>query len=197
MNVSRETAERLTLYEEQLIRWNPKINLVSSASIVDLQGRHFRDCLQLAELAGRPEGLWVDIGSGGGLPGLVLAIALAQHPVSFVLVESDRRKAAFLRNVVREVALENVQVANDRIELLPALNADYLSARALAPLPKLVAYLDRHLAPHGKAFLMKGRRWRDEVQDAMKVWEFSYITHPSRTEEGAAILEVSGIRHGA
>lgn len=197
MSVSRGTSERLKIYCDLLLRWNKRINLVAPGSLSELQDRHIDDCLQLADLVSSDSGNWVDLGSGGGLPGMVLAIANAHVGIGFTLVESDQRKAAFLRAAIRETGLEKVSVLIKRIEALHPLNADYLSARALAPLPQLMAYLDLHLAPTGTAFLMKGRQWQAEVQDAKREWTFDYVAHPSRTQAGAATLEIRGVSHGA
>lgn len=197
MIVSRETTERLGIFQELIKLWNPKINLVAPSTLADMGPRHIEDCLQIAELQIPAKGSWVDLGSGGGLPGIVAAIAHAERSISFILVESDQRKAAFLRTVIRETRLDRVTVLNKRIEAVHALNADCISTRALAPLPRLMSYLDLHLAASGKAFLMKGRQWKSEVEEARKTWNFDYIAHPSRTEPGAAILEVSGVRNGA
>lgn len=197
MSVSRETLDLLGTYSDLLAHWNPTINLIASSSLTDIQMRHIDDCLQVAACSNATSGRWLDLGSGGGLPGLVVAIAKSETKLTFTLVESDRRKAAFLRTAIRETGLKNVAVLDQRIEALPPMNADYISARALAPLTQLMAYLDLHLAPSGKAFLMKGRQWKAEVEDARKRWTFSCIAHPSRTQEGAAILEVSGVSHGA
>jgi 16S rRNA (guanine527-N7)-methyltransferase len=197
MTVSRETSERLEIYASMLQRWNPHINLVASSTLNDLEARHIKDSLQLTHLASPEGGVWADLGSGGGLPGLIIAIAFAGRANTFVLVESDQRKAAFLRAVVRETELTKVTVLSQRIEAVQPLNAEYVSARALAPLGELMAYLDLHLAPSGKAFLMKGRQWRTEVEEAAKAWSFDYTAHPSHTQDGAAILEISGVKHGA
>lgn len=197
MSVSRETSERLQIYEQLLLRWNPRINLIAEGTISDLRSRHIEDSLQVAQLASQTDGNWVDLGTGGGLPGLVLAIAKADTDIKFTLVESDRRKASFLREVIRKTDLKKVVVIADRIEAIPPLSATWISARALAPLPKLMSYLDLHLAPEGKAFLMKGRQWRSEVEDARVNWTFNCIAHPSLTQEGAATLEISGVSHGA
>ena len=197
MSVSRETAERLAIYQGMIRQWNPRINLVAPSTLDDLENRHIADCLQVADLAGATTGTWADLGSGGGLPGLVLAIAQADTDTDFTLIESDQRKAAFLRAVVRETGLRRVTVLPRRIEAVPSLNAAYVSARALAPLRQLVAYLALHLAPSGRAFLMKGRQWQAEVEDARQDWIFDHVAHPSRTQDGAAILEVSGVKHGA
>lgn len=197
MSVSRETTERLEIYCSLLRQWNLRINLVAPSTLTDLQNRHIADALQLTDLAQATEGSWVDLGSGGGLPGIVMAIAKADTKVAFTLVESDQRKAAFLRTVIRQAGLPRVTVLAQRIEAIPPLNAAYVSARALAPLPQLMAYLDLHLAPSGTAFLMKGRQWKTEIEEANRDWSFDYVAHPSRTHDGAAILEVSGVKHGA
>lgn len=197
MSVSRETSDRLQIYADLLVRWNSRINLVAPGTVADLHTRHIDDCLQVADLNKENDGHWADLGSGGGLPGLVLAITKADTDLSFTLVESDQRKAAFLRTVIRATGLTNTSIMSQRIESLPPLNAAYVSARALAPLRQLMAYLDRHLGPTGTAYLMKGRQWRAEVEEARKEWSFEYIAHPSRTQEGAVTLEVSGVSHGA
>lgn len=196
MSVSRETMERLEVYGQLICEWNPHINLVAHSTIKELRKRHFDDCLQILDLEKFEAGKWVDLGSGAGLPGLILAIALADSQVTFTLVESDQRKGAFLRAVVRETGLKNVTLLCQRIEDVSPLNAAYISARALAPLSQLMPYLDLHLARKGKAFLMKGRQWQSEVDEAKRDWVFDYVPHPSRTQDGAAILEVSGVQHG-
>ena len=197
MTVSRETTGRLEVYKSMLQRWNPRINLVAPSTLDDLEARHIKDSLQLTHLASPEGGVWADLGSGGGLPGLIIAIAFADRATTFILVESDQRKAAFLRAVVRETELTKVTVLSQRIEAVQPLNAEYVSARALAPLGELMAYLDLHLSPSGTAFLMKGLQWRTEVEEAMKAWSFDYTAHPSQTQDGAAVLEISGVKHGA
>ena len=141
------TAQRLTLYAELLTRWQSTINLVAAATLPDLWSRHIGDSLQVQAAA--PEARhWVDLGSGGGFPGLVTAIILADEPgVEVHLVESDKRKAAFLRTVSRETAAP-AHVHAERIETFaPAHTAhvDAVSARALAPLPQLVAWSEKFL----------------------------------------------------
>ncbi len=193
MIVSRETSERLAAYEVLIQRWNPRINLVAPATLPHIGQRHIDDSLQIADHIIPQGGTWVDLGSGGGLPGIVMAIAFADHDVRFVMVESDQRKAAFLRTCVRELGLAKVTIENARIELVPPLNAAYLSARALAPLPKLMPYLQQHLASDGRAFLMKGRNWQAEVDAARQSFRFEIEAHPSKTQDGSAILEISGV----
>lgn len=193
MTVSRETMDRLACYGNLIQKWNPRINLVAPATLPDLQQRHIHDCLQIADLAGDAAGTWVDLGSGGGLPGLVIAIS--RPDLNLTMVESDQRKATFIRTVVRELDLKNTTVIVDRIESVEPLNASNISARALAPLPLLMSYVNRHLSPAGKAWLMKGKRWQTEVEEARRAWQFDCIAHQSTTNSDAAILEISGIRH--
>lgn len=192
MNASRET--NLAKYAELIRKWNPTINLVAPASLNDLEQRHIQDSLQLAELACPSGGSWLDIGSGGGFPGLVLAIC---HPTTSVrLIDSDRRKVAFLQTAIRELSLSNCTAEAARIEELAPAHADHLSARALAPLYRLMPYLCRHLADDGTAWLMKGQNWQVELDHARKAWRFDLQVHASLTETAAAILQIRNIRHG-
>ncbi|WP_134680904.1 16S rRNA (guanine(527)-N(7))-methyltransferase RsmG [Paracoccus ravus] len=193
MSVSRET-ELLAAYAALIRKWNRAINLISPASMDDIEARHIADSVQLARISVSATGSWVDIGSGGGLPGVVMAICRPDLDVS--LIESDKRKCSFLRSVARELALNNLNVLNSRIEDAPSLFADNVSARALAALPLLVSYVTKHLRDDGRAWLMKGRNWRTEVALARLEWQFDCIPHGSETDPEAAILEISGIRHG-
>lgn len=193
MNVSRETDEALTRYAELIRKWNPRINLIAPGTVDQIETRHLADSLQLVQASHSARTGWADLGSGGGLPGLVVAIARPDLSVS--LVESDQRKATFLRTVVRELSLPNVTVISNRIEELDRLQTANVSARALAPLPLLMAYVERHLAVDGTAWLMKGRNWQAEVEAARKDWDFKLVTHSSDTDPDAAILEITGIRH--
>ena len=195
MSVSRETEELFREYEAIARVWNPKINLVAPATLQDFRFRHIEDSLQLVDMIHRPTGKWVDIGSGGGLPGLVLAIAHRNEPVAFTFVESDKRKCQFLRTVARELGLTNTCVISERIETLAPIGADVMSARALAALPLLLRFVERHLSSDGTALLMKGRSWRDEVKDAKDDWQFDLETFTSRTDPEAAILKISGVSH--
>ncbi|MCA8930663.1 MAG: 16S rRNA (guanine(527)-N(7))-methyltransferase RsmG, partial [Alphaproteobacteria bacterium] len=156
-SVSRETLARLAAFAALLEKWNPAINLISAGTVAQIWTRHFLDSAQVFDLADAKSGLWADLGSGGGFPGLVAAIlALEERPgLSFTLVESDRRKAAFLSTAARELGLP-VRVMAERIEALPPLGADILTARALAPLPVLLGYAERHLQPGGRALFPKG-----------------------------------------
>ncbi|TJZ92195.1 16S rRNA (guanine(527)-N(7))-methyltransferase RsmG [Paracoccus gahaiensis] len=193
--VSRETLLRLDMYRGLVEKWNPKINLVAASTLPDFQSRHLDDSLQLVDIARPSGGTWLDLGSGGGLPGIVVAIMTADRPLSIILVESDRRKSAFLRNVVRKLSLPNVLVISDRIMSIPPQKADHISARALAPLPQLLEMVHMHLKPTGTAYLMKGRTWREESAWTKDDWQFDLEAVPSRTDPEAAILKVTGVSH--
>ncbi|MDO5631902.1 MAG: 16S rRNA (guanine(527)-N(7))-methyltransferase RsmG [Paracoccus sp. (in: a-proteobacteria)] len=194
MSVSRETSDRLTAYAALLRKWNDRINLIAPSTVPDLERRHISDSLQLAQLAQPVGGLWADLGSGGGLPGLVIAIASAKTATQVVLVESDQRKCAFLRSAIRELGLENATVKTARIESLSPLTADYISARALAPLDRLMPYVRRHLKPDGQAWLMKGENWQAELTAARLDPTIQVTPYASETQPGAAILKLSGIQ---
>lgn len=194
MDVSRETAERLALYAARLREWNPRINLVAKSTLDDLETRHFADSTQLFDLAAHPVGHWVDLGSGGGFPGLVIAIrAMASgSPSRVTLIESDQRKAAFLRTVIRETGAP-AAVLCDRIESVAPQQADALSARALTDLTGLLDHAARHLAPGGLCLFPKGASWQKELPAAAARWRFDLQTAKSLTDPDAVILLIKGI----
>lgn len=193
MTVSRETADRLAAYAALVRKWTPRINLIAPGTVADLETRHIADSLQLFTLAAPENQSWCDLGSGGGFPGLVVAIAAQERVVPVTLIESDRRKAVFLQTVIRELALRDTNVLAQRIEAAPAQKAAIVSARALAPLPRLMSYVHQHLAPGGAAWLMKGARWQQEITEARTHWRFHVEPHPSRTDPDATILHVTNL----
>lgn len=190
-NVSRETMAQLQAYAKQLARWNPRINLVSAATLPDQWHRHFADSAQLFALRPPTARRWLDLGSGAGFPGLVIAImAQASAPdLRLHLVESDQRKCAFLRSVVTETGI-TIDISPERIESLPPQSADVISARALAPLPQLLAHAENHLAPGGIGLFSKGRTVHNELAEAEQSWRFAHRVHPSLTDPEAAIVEI-------
>ncbi|WP_317056452.1 16S rRNA (guanine(527)-N(7))-methyltransferase RsmG [Roseovarius rhodophyticola] len=194
LDVSRETMERLERYSELLVKWNPRINLVSKSTIDDLWTRHILDSAQIFEIPKGGIRRWVDLGSGGGFPGLVVAVLVRELEQQFeiMLVESDARKCAFLSSVARELDLK-VQIKNDRIENLNSLDADIVSARALADLSSLLDLSERHLAQGATLLLMKGKKWRSELETAQSKWNFDCQIVKSKTSEGSVILCVSGV----
>lgn len=194
LNVSRETTERLEVYSELLRKWNRRINLVARSTLVDLWARHIVDSAQAFQLAPHPVDHWVDLGSGAGFPGLVVAIMAreAGSPARVTLVESDARKCAFLRTVIRDTGVTAI-VLNKRIENVAPLAADVLSARALADLATLLGFAERHLAPSGTALFHKGASWKKELAEAQDKWKFDQRVAKSETEEGSVILSIAGV----
>ncbi|GLT08567.1 ribosomal RNA small subunit methyltransferase G [Sulfitobacter porphyrae] len=193
LNVSRETTVLLTQFSELVERWTVRINLISKASVDGIWERHVADSAQLFELAPEFEH-WVDLGSGGGFPGIVIAIIAkeARPEARITLVESDLRKATFLRTAIRELGL-NAKVIAERIEGLPPLGADVLSARALADLSALLEFTDLHLAKSGTAIFPKGQNWRKEDEAARQLWSYSLDPVKSKTSAEAAILLIKDV----
>lgn len=185
--VPRETRERLLTFERLLRRWNAHINLVAPASLDDLWHRHIDDSLQLAPLLPKT-GLAIDIGSGAGFPGLILALATG---LPFLLVEADQRKAAFLREAARATATV-VEVAACRIEAVRR-TGDVVTARALAPLPRLLALAAPLLRPDGVCLFLKGADAAAELADAQTHWRFIAEQHASITHPDGVILRLHGI----
>lgn len=192
-NVSRETQDRLQIFADLVEKWTPRINLVSRNSLVHLWDRHIIDSIQVFQCA-PPATHWLDLGSGGGFPGLVVAIlaadAAAEMEVS--LVESDQRKATFLRTALRETGVPG-RVHAERIEALTPQNATVLSARALADLDGLLGFCDRHLDSDGTALFPKGVTWKEEVAEARKNWSFDMEKVDSKTMDGSVILKIRGV----
>lgn len=194
LDVSRETLTALETFEALVRRWTPAINLVSKQTLPDLWARHIVDSAQVFALCPASARHWVDLGSGGGFPGLVVAV-LAQElkpDLRVTLVESDLRKATFLRQAVQALDLP-VTVLSQRIESIPALQADVLSARALASLRDLLGYAVRHLAQTGIAIFPKGARYEAEIAEARRDWAFDVDTRPSLSEAEAALLVIRNI----
>jgi len=191
--VSRETSERLHAYVDLIAKWNPRINLVAKSQMADIWDRHIWDSAQLWPFV-PPSERHVDLGSGGGLPAIVLACLAKDHApqMTFTLIESDIRKSVFLRTVARELSLP-VQVYDRRHEMVPPLNAGSVTARALASLDTLLAGIHRHMSPNAVAILPKGATWKQEVEVAQQSWHFDLVAHPSMTASEAAILEVKDI----
>lgn len=192
-DVSRETLQRLEIFESLIAKWNPRINLVSKNSLPDLRTRHITDSMQIYRMAPLAQN-WADLGSGGGFPGLIVAILAADEApeLKVTLVESDTRKVAFLRTAAREVGA-NCTILAKRIERLDPLCQDIISARALAPLNVLLSYAERHLAFGGTALFAKGISWQKELDFARQQWRFDLDMIESQTMPGAAILKLKGV----
>ena len=187
--VSRETSARLEGYAALLTQWNARINLVGRDTLRDVWRRHFLDSAQLLSYV--PEGTrsLVDLGSGAGFPGLVLAI-LGMPGVE--LVESDARKCAFLREAAR-IADAPVRVHHARIEALPPHQVDVVTARACAPLDRLLVMAQRFIAPHTVCLFLKGERAGEELTAARRGWTMTAACHPSRADPRGVILKLEQI----
>ncbi len=194
LNVSRETITRLDEFEALVRKWTKGINLVSKASLDDFWTRHIVDSAQLYLLAPPDWRVWADIGSGGGFPGIVIAIlALELKPeATITLVESDQRKATFLRTASRLLRLRT-NVVSDRIENISPLGVDVLSARALSSLTQLIEMAKPHLDPQGIAIFPKGETVQSEIDAAYSAWSFALTQTASITHPNAWILTIKGI----
>lgn len=192
-SVSRETLVRLQSHIDMLKRWNPAINLISKSTEKDVWMRHVIDSAQLFPHASLGDA-WIDLGAGGGFPGMVIAILGKEWRPNLrvTLIESDQRKAVFLREVARKTET-SVTVLAERSEALAPLAANTLSARAFAPLINLMPHVERHLAKSGTALLQKGANHREEVAEARKSWEFTWQAVPSQTDSQAVILKIQGV----
>lgn len=192
-NVSRETVARLTAYEALLRKWQQKINLVGPSTIDHIWQRHFADSLQLLPLVPETARNWVDLGSGAGFPGAVAALAGFHGEV--YLIESDKRKAAFLQAVARETGQE-LTVLAQRIEDVAVsrkIAADIISARALASLTKLLELASPFVTPQSTALFLKGRDWQAEMLAAEADWSFRAEVFPSRTDDEARVIKLTHI----
>ncbi len=182
--------DRLDRFAALLLRWNARLNLIAPRDAPVLWPRHIADSLQLAPLV--PPGIEraVDLGSGGGFPGLVLAIATG---VAFDLIESDQRKASFLRTAILETGAP-ASVHACRIEAADVPPAPLVTARALAPLPRLLPLAARFLAPGGIALFLKGARAEEEIAEASSGWEMTIDRIPSATGPDGVILRIGDLR---
>lgn len=189
-SVSRETQERLEIYAALLLHWNQRINLLSHRDEELLWPRHIHDSLALVPYMPMPPGAAIDLGSGAGFPGLILAIATGRH---FHLVEADQRKAAFLREAGRETSAP-ITVHPVRIEACGLTGAGLVTARALAPLSSLLAWTTPLLAPDGACLFPKGRNHTAELTDAASRWQMRVESIPSPTAPDAVILRIRDLK---
>jgi 16S rRNA (guanine527-N7)-methyltransferase len=193
--VSRETLDRLDRLVELLLEWQQTRNLIAASTLPTIWTRHIADSLQLLELASAAK-TWVDLGSGGGFPGLVLACALAEKPGSVVhLVESTAKKCAFLQAVTDALGLP-AEVHCQRTEaLIPTFPSkpDAVTARALAPLPKLLELAFPLLKKGARGLFLKGQDVGAELTEASKYWSIGYKLAPSRTDARARIVVVESL----
>ena len=206
-SVSRETLARLAGYQALLGKWQKSVNLVGPSTLTQFWGRHAADSAQILQFAPPKADTWLDLGSGAGFPGLVLAILLAEkRPTARVhLVESDRKKANFLRTVVRESGVQ-AEIHHCRIEalgekagdkaggdaVLPPV--DVITARALAALPDLASLMAGFFNPSTIALLHKGRDWQEELTQTQQYWKLHTRAHASITDAAARLIEIRGLQ---
>ena len=194
--VSRETFERLQHFSDLFQKWAARINLVAPSTKGDLQTRHIADSAQLMKIVSEPK-QWIDLGSGGGFPGIITAILLAESDAGWVdLVESNHKKAAFLRAALLETGARgtvHTSRIEDAVEKLPSCDA--ISARALADLDKLLGFSIPWVEAqeNTRCFFHKGRDYVAEVDKARDRWRFDLVIHPSAIEADSFILEITGL----
>jgi len=187
--VSRETLARLEAYAELLIRWSARINLVGRDTIHDLWRRHILDSAQLHRFIPNLTQNLIDLGSGAGLPGLVLAI-LGVPGVE--LVEADSRKAAFLREAARVTGAE-VTIRPCRIQAVPPHPVDIVTARACAPLDRLLDLAAPFLAPETLCLFPKGERYNEELTLARKAWTMNVSVEQSLSDRRGVVLRLQQV----
>ena len=190
-NVSRETFSLLERLAALVEKWNKSINLISKSTVPNLWERHILDSVQIYHATQVNFKRWLDIGSGAGFPGLVLAILAKEKNIDgkIILVESDKRKCAFLHTVRRDLNL-NLSIINKRIEECDPQNADIISARALANLTKLFDLSFNHKCENTTFIFPKGRSWQEELVAAEKTWNFSWEAVNSITDSQAVVLKI-------
>jgi 16S rRNA (guanine527-N7)-methyltransferase len=202
-DVSHETVVKLEKYADLLRTWQKAVNLVAPSTLDQIWHRHLADSAQLAALVPPDAKSFADLGSGGGFPGVVLAIMLAERgPLAMTLIESDIRKGAFMREVIRQTGLKSqgisVEILSMRIEnrvtQLKVGAVDVVTARALASLDRLLQYASPLFDDTTVGLFLKGRDTEREIQEAELNWQFDCRTTPSRTEPDAFVVEVRHLR---
>src|SRR5262245_33054607 len=197
-DVSRESRDRLQAYVDLLVKWQSRINLIGPATLSSIWTRHVADSLQLLPLLGPKPGRVVDLGSGAGFPGLVLAIMVGGQPGNEIhLIESNGKKAAFLREAAR-ITNSFARIHHGRIEHMDVETiggvADIVTARALAGLSELVAMVAPLADQHTRALFHKGQDVDKELTETTKSWRIAATKHPSRVDPTGCIVEIRGFR---
>lgn len=187
--VSRETLEKLKIYAAMLQKWQKAINLVSKTTLPDLWNRHMLDSFQVLEPINATSGIWIDLGSGAGFPALVVAMI---SDFNVHVVESDQRKCLFMKEVSRETSTPII-VHNSRIEAVEPIRADVISARALAPLEKLLDYAEPFSTEKTEFLFLKGQDVDAELTQAAKCWNIEPIKYKSLSSNEGCILKLVGV----
>ena len=191
IDVSRETIALLQRLRFLVEKWNKSINLISKKTVPEIWNRHILDSAQIFYANKKSFKKWLDMGSGAGFPGLVVAILAQDKNIGgeTVLVESDKRKCVFLSTVKRELNL-NLSIINNRIESCDSQQADVISARALADLPSLLDLSFNHLSDDTTLIFSKGKSWKEELVAAEKTWNFSWEAVTSITNSNSVVLKI-------
>ena len=190
LDVSRETVAKLEIYLSALQRWNRSINLVAPTTLKDPWRRHILDCGQLAALIPEDAQTIADMGSGAGLPGMILAMMNPKKHL--LLIESDGRKCAFLRLMAAELS-PNAEVIHERLKSLER-RADIVTARALAPLSALLDYAEPLKTARTRGLFLKGRGAKEELTEAGEYWNMHVETRPSLSDASGQILIIANFR---
>ena len=193
LDVSRETIERIKIVVQELDRWRVTHNLIGPEERKRLWRRHILDSLQLIKYRRKGGESWLDLGSGAGFPALILACATKEEGDAFTLVESNGKKASFLRSAIRAADL-NARVVNQRIEDVSRETYQHVTARALADLPRLLDHAYLFLAPEASCIFLKGKGFRDELEAANRVWRFEFEEFPSLSHPDGRIIVISELR---
>lgn len=183
-------SEQISAYCDLLVKWNAKINLIGRATVSEIMERHVLDCLQLTDFLPDKSSKIADLGTGAGLPGLLLAIYGYSE---LTLIESDKKKCVFLREARRVLDL-NLEIIESRIEEIKDRKFDVIVSRAMASVDLLFDLSEPFLKEDSRCLFMKGVTYGEEIINAQKRWDFNFIVHDSKTGCGGVILEVQNIR---
>ena len=190
INVSYETFDKLCLYYDLLIKWQNKINLISSDTIDHIWERHFLDSAQLINYLPEPNGNIIDIGSGAGFPGMILAVMGIPN---IHLIESDGKKISFLREVAR-ITNSNVTIHHDRVEDINIENCKIILSRAVTDLTQLLNLIEKNVSHETISLFHKGKNYSNELEEAKNNWSFEHQIFPSITGHNGVIIKLSHIK---
>jgi 16S rRNA (guanine527-N7)-methyltransferase len=188
-HVSKTQHSQLEAYLNLLVEWTDKINLIAPSTVPDAAWRHVADCAQLAPYLPTPPVRVVDVGSGAGLPGLVLAVVAPQH--TYVLVEQDQRKSAFLRTAAHALRLQNVEIPAVNVAKIPPAMADIVTARAYAPLLRLLETTRHILADGAQYVLLKGQAVPEEIRACETTFHLTSALVPSKVDPTGWVVKLS------
>lgn len=191
-DVSRETYAFLLEYQSMFLQWNQRINLIAPSTEKSFWSRHILDSAQLMRFDPQKRSSWIDLGSGGGLPGMVIGILLRDGTGHVTLVESNRKKTAFL-HAVRAATGAKVSVLSERIEdaVIHVKQPDLVTARALAPLGRLLDLSFPLFGPGTRALFPKGRGYKREIEESGRNWDYDLVEHASAVDDDSVVLEIS------